>query len=697
MKLKKLLTTILLVVLTAMSSNAQKLSLASQMLIAQQKNVLLAKSKGAVKAKNVLTAILLEKGCNVSDETLSTYGIQVEKRRGRLILAHVPINRLESLTAIEGIRSIDTGREAKPYNDRAREATSVVFVHDKDVEQGKPDAADVPTKYRGKGVYVGIVDGDIDLGHPAFRDAQGKSRIKKAIVTRYSSQDGVSKYFYDESIIEDGIIFRMDDDIYNGHGTHVAGIAAGSTALLPEGDPMKKYYGMAPEADLLTFDLESYSSNYVLMAITEAFDKADEDGRPLVLNMSIGLLGIMLDGSDDFNEKLTALLETYDLTGKIICVSSGNNAEKTVTAQIECDKPIVNGEWTLQKKLALPLEQSELNMAEFCGVGNKEFAIQYEFRYIPKSGGDYMSIATSPILTRDNYQEHVNAAGAWVDRTITAEGDTIRVMVMPNFRQSSTDRMYHSGLLYTINEGVYAVANIYSKEEGVCVDALSQNLPFMTMEGDEYAIPNNQGCFNAYACSDNTISVGSYNTRNTFTTIDGNEFVETSYGEEGEVSSFSGYCTPHYGKARPDVIAPGAYILSAMHHNNKRSIQVGTTTYKDVDYQWGAISGTSQASPVVAGTIALWLQADPTLTVEDVRKVIAKTSDFDDACAVNPYRARHGKINALRGLEYILSSSGIKEVSTDNNSGTVKFLNKNNQLIIHRGGHLYDAVGRKLR
>lgn len=693
MRLKIFLTTFLLIALIAVSCSAQKLTPATRLFIAQQKNALYAKSKGVVKTDNVLTAILLEKGGNVSDETLNTYGVRVEKRRGRLILAYVPVCRLESLTAIEGIRSIDTGYSSKLYNDISRETTSVVFAHDKDVPYDNPATADAQTKYRGKDVFVCLVDNEIDFGHPAFRDAQGKSRIKKAIVSRQISGTPINDE-YDESDIEVGITDRMYENVYEGHGTHVAGTAVGTTALLPEEDPMKKYYGMAPEADILAFDMDSFNDNDVLMAIIKAFDKADEDKRPLALNLSCGRLGTLLDGTDHINEEIDALFEDYNPAGKVICVSSGNNAEKTFTAQIECDKPIVNGEWTLQKKLACPLDTMDLNMAEYRGAKDKEFAVQYEFWYKPESGGEHLVIGTSPILTFDTFQEHLDAVGVWRAKHILAEGDTIKAIVIPVFQQSS--RMMHSAITNTTHKGVYAVVNFYTKEEGVYVDALSQSRPFMTMEGDEYAVPNNDGCLNVFACTDNVISVGSYNTRTTYTDMSGVEHTRNEYGKVGQVSLFSGYCTSHYGTPRPDVVAPGAFIVSAMHHNREGGDVMGMTKYNDTNYQWAAMSGTSMASPVVTGIVALWLQADPTLTVEDVREVIAKTSDFDETCAAAPSQAGHGKINALRGLEYLLTSTGIRNVGEDCSSATVKFLDKDGRLVIHRGNHLYDAIGREI-
>lgn len=45
---------------------------------------------------------------------------------------------------------------------------------------------------------------------------------------------------------------------------------------------------------------------------------------------------------------------------------------------------------------------------------------------------------------------------------------------------------------------------------------------------------------------------------------------------------------------------------------------------------WKQELGTSMATPFVSGSIALWLQANPHLTIDDVKEIIAKTSTVDD-------------------------------------------------------------------
>ena len=69
-------------------------------------------------------------------------------------------------------------------------------------------------------------------------------------------------------------------------------------------------------------------------------------------------------------------------------------------------------------------------------------------------------------------------------------------------------------------------------------------------------------------------------------------------------------------------------------------------------------NGTSMATPIAAGIIALWLQAahdkGRTLTNNDVKELIRKTVDTDANTAKAGVRAGYGKINAYKGILEVL-------------------------------------------
>ena len=88
--------------------------------------------------------------------------------------------------------------------------------------------------------------------------------------------------------------------------------------------------------------------------------------------------------------------------------------------------------------------------------------------------------------------------------------------------------------------------------------------------------------------------------------------------------------------------------------------------YNGKTYYYTAQSGTSMATPVVAGAIALWLQANPTLTTEQIMDVLAHTCTKPDPTLDYPNNTYgYGQIDVYKGLLYILDmQSNIPDLST---------------------------------
>ncbi len=88
-------------------------------------------------------------------------------------------------------------------------------------------------------------------------------------------------------------------------------------------------------------------------------------------------------------------------------------------------------------------------------------------------------------------------------------------------------------------------------------------------------------------------------------------------GTDGRRTSFSSVGPTLDGRTKPDVMAPGQNIISAYSSffiNNPDNVgELGSDVkhfpFNGKTYAWNSNGGTSMSSPIIAGAIALWLQA----------------------------------------------------------------------------------------
>lgn len=101
----------------------------------------------------------------------------------------------------------------------------------------------------------------------------------------------------------------------------------------------------------------------------------------------------------------------------------------------------------------------------------------------------------------------------------------------------------------------------------------------------------------------------------------------------GAIASFSSRGDPASGKPGPDLVAPGANIISGRNQWVSANEVTYRTPWNDAGYvplehlNWyRAVSGTSMAAPQVAGIAALIWQANPSLTAADVSRILIDTA-----------------------------------------------------------------------
>lgn len=201
----------------------------------------------------------------------------------------------------------------------------------------------------GSGVLVAILDSGIDYGREEFRNGDGGTRIRylwdqtlrPELVSRMENGDGGPEeggrapgppagfalgVEFDSEQIDRALSaaapqrqFELLPSIdTSGHGTAVAGIAAGNSSM---------YQGVAPEADLLIVklglpDASSFPrTTEIMRAVTYTVKKAVELQMPVVINLSFG----NTYGAHDGSSLLERFMDNAAEIGRtVICVGSGN-------------------------------------------------------------------------------------------------------------------------------------------------------------------------------------------------------------------------------------------------------------------------------------------------------------------------------------------------------------------------------------
>lgn len=188
----------------------------------------------------------------------------------------------------------------------------------------------------GKDILVGVIDSGIDYAHPDFRNPDGTTRIlslwDQTIASTADTSDEIYRQgsFYSSQTINQALMSETEagrlavcpSRDLSGHGTHVAGIAAGN-GRASDG----VYRGVAYESDLVIVKLGvsdpgGFPSTVELMeAVDYCVRFAESMQKPLALNLSFG--------NNYGSHSGTSLLETFlnDITGigrVSICVGTGN-------------------------------------------------------------------------------------------------------------------------------------------------------------------------------------------------------------------------------------------------------------------------------------------------------------------------------------------------------------------------------------
>lgn len=245
-------------------------------------------------------------------ETLRDLGVNVEEMRNEYAILTLPERLIDTVSALPQIEYIEKPKRLFFVVDRAKAASCINFLQEP------------PENLSGRGVLIAVLDSGIDYWHEDFRTVEGTTRIAalwdQTLNQVYTSED-INRALAAGSRAEARRIVPSVD--VSGHGTAVAGIAAGG-GQAPGG---AAYRGIGYESELLVVKLGTARADgfprttELMRAVNYVVEQAVERNQPLVVNISFG----NTYGSHDGTSLLETFLDDIGNYGRTtIVVGSGN-------------------------------------------------------------------------------------------------------------------------------------------------------------------------------------------------------------------------------------------------------------------------------------------------------------------------------------------------------------------------------------
>jgi subtilisin family serine protease len=505
-------------------------------------------------------------------------GLEIQVTTGTILGMRVTLGELLALAGSNEVVYIEPAWRTEPKLDASTAAIGVNAVR-----------AQFPT-LKGKGVIIGAVDTGIDYTHLDFRfdkDGDGFEESSR-ILAIWDQTSGYFGTYYDGTQIESdianglganaGLVREKDTE---GHGTHVMGVAGGDGSSSNAG-----FIGVAPEAGLIMVKTSFYTSD-ILAGASYIFEQADRLGLPAVVNLSLGGHAGPHDGTSLFEQGLDELAQG---TGRVIVVSAGNEGDQA----IHVSRTLYGNGFSF----SVNPSSSSLELSLWY-PGDSRFTLT-----VVPPAGEAIVVPTGT---------YVGAAGIAIDNAAAGpnpnNGDNEALIILKGFPL---------GVLWTFT--------VTDEAGGGRFDAWVTSDGAMILEGDSaYTIdePGN---------APHVITVGAFNTKGRWPSRAGEQDFLSQYPIGGR-SDFSSRGPTRDGRQKPELVAPGAWVASAL--SSDYSVQ---NYLIHPDGVHTMLAGTSVSAPHVSGVVALMLSRDPQLTESEVKAKLTETATRDAFTGAVPNR-----------------------------------------------------------
>lgn len=467
----------------------------------------------------------------------------------------------------------------------------------------------------GEGIKVGVIDTGIDYNHPDLKENY------KGGYDFIDNDDDPMETTYDDWLASGAVEFIGSSAYYTSHGSHVSGTIGATGSNLESEFAVT---GLAPDVDLYAYRVLGPYGSGDTSGIIAAIEKSVEDGMD-VINLSLGI------GTTDALYPGSVACNNAALAGVVTVVANGNAGPElsTIGSPGTSSLAISVGASTTD----INLETFDINLSSGDVINGRLFGRNFE------SLDDFVTseyeIVYAGLGSKDEFSQiDVEGKIVLIDRgeiTFTEKNDNAfnagaaGVLIANNIENEELN-------LY-IGEATNRVTSIaITKEDGEKIKALIEE-----SNANEDIIK---------------------------TTFDISGTTKT----EGDIlADFSSRGPSSDETIKPDVVAPGDGIFSTYP-------EYVNSPEEGIDYSkaYSRISGTSMASPHVAGVAALILQNNGEMTPEEVKVALMNSCvELNGSYPINAVGA--GRVNAYKAVHSDVSISVIDKCNSyDENSELIE-------------------------